>query len=48
VIEHRLTKPVTPRTNGRVERFNGRIADDLRSYRFQVPDFLLKAMLAQQ
>lgn len=33
-IEHRLTKPRTPRTNGMVERFNGRIADVLRSHRF--------------
>ena len=34
-IEHRLTKPRTPRTNGMVERFNGRIADVLKSHRFQ-------------
>ena len=34
-IEHRLTKPRAPRTNGMVERFNGRIADVLRSHRFQ-------------
>ena len=27
--EHRLTKPRTPRTNGMVERFNGRIATSL-------------------
>ena len=33
-IEHRLTKPRTPRTNGMVERFNGRIADVLRTHRF--------------
>ena len=33
-IEHRLTKPRTPRTNGMVERFNGRIADVLKSHRF--------------
>jgi transposase InsO family protein len=26
-IEHRLTRPRTPQTNGMVERFNGRIAD---------------------
>ncbi len=25
-IEHRLTKPKSPRTNGMVERFNGRLA----------------------
>ncbi|WP_133513057.1 IS481 family transposase [Candidatus Thiosymbion oneisti] len=34
-IQHRLTKPRTPRTNGMVERFNGRIADVLRSNRFE-------------
>ena len=33
-IEHRLTKPRTPRTNGMVERFNGRIADVLKTPRF--------------
>lgn len=33
-IEHRLTKPRTPRTNGMVERFNGRIADVLKKHRF--------------
>lgn len=30
-IEHRLTKPRTPQTNGMVERFNGRIADIVKS-----------------
>ena len=33
-IEHRLTKPRTPQTNGMVERFNGRIADVLRTHHF--------------
>jgi len=33
-IEHRLTKPRTPRTNGMVERFNGRIADVLKTHHF--------------
>ena len=33
-IEHRLTKPRTPQTNGMVERFNGRIADILKTHRF--------------
>ena len=34
-IEHRLTKPRTPQTNGMIERFNGRIADVLHTTRFQ-------------
>jgi transposase InsO family protein len=34
-IEHRLTRPRTPKTNGMVERFNGRIADVLKTHRFQ-------------
>ncbi len=34
-IEHRLTKPRHPQTNGMVERFNGRIADVLATNRFQ-------------
>jgi IS30 family transposase len=33
-IEHRLTKPKHPQTNGMVERFNGRIADILKTTRF--------------
>lgn len=33
-MEHRLTKPRTPNTNGMVERFNGRIADVLKTHRF--------------
>lgn len=33
-IEHRLTKPRTPQTNGMVERFNGRISDILKTHRF--------------
>lgn len=33
-IEHRLTKPKTPQTNGMVERFNGRISDVLNTHRF--------------
>ncbi len=33
-IEHRLTKHRTPRTNGMVERFNGRIADVLKTHHF--------------
>jgi transposase InsO family protein len=33
-IAHRLIPPGRPQTNGMVERFNGRIADLLRSTRF--------------
>lgn len=33
-IEHRLTRVRRPQTNGMVERFNGRIADILRTHRF--------------
>ena len=34
-IEHRLTPPRSPQTNGMVERFNGRIEDVLRSHHFR-------------
>ncbi|MBC6403983.1 MAG: transposase family protein, partial [Hyphomonadaceae bacterium] len=34
-IRHRLTPPKSPRTNGRVERFNGRIGDMLQSHHFR-------------
>lgn len=33
-IEHRLTRPRTPQTNGMVERFNSRISDIFKTYRF--------------
>src|SRR6218665_3451005 len=33
-MEQRLTKPRTPRTSGMVERFDGRIADVLKTHRF--------------
>jgi len=33
-IEHRSIKPRTPKTNGMVKRFNGRISDVLRNHRF--------------
>lgn len=32
--EHRLTRPYTPKTNGMVERFNGRISQILKTERF--------------
>ena len=34
-IEHRLTKPRHPQTNGMVERFNGRLAQVLKSHRYR-------------
>lgn len=33
-IEHRLTRPKHPQTNGMVERFNGRLSQVLKSHRF--------------
>ena len=39
-IEHRLTKPRHPQTNGMVERFNGRISDILATTRFRSRDDL--------
>jgi len=33
-IEHRLTKPYTPKTNGMVERFNGRVEEILAENNF--------------
>ena len=33
-VEHRLTKPRTLKTNGMVERFNGRIGDVLKTHHF--------------
>ena len=33
-IEHRLIKPFTPKTNGMVERFNGRVAAIIKTERF--------------
>ena len=34
-IDHRLTPPKSPQTNGMVERFNGRIEEVLQSHHFQ-------------
>lgn len=39
-IEHRLTRPRTPKTNGMVERFNGRLEQVLRSHHFNSADDL--------
>ncbi len=39
-IEHRLTKPRTPQTNGMIERFNGRIAEVLATTRFDSAEHL--------
>ncbi len=44
-LEHRLTKPRTPRTNGMVERFNGRIADVLRPHRFNSREDMEQTLL---
>ena len=44
-IEHRLTKPRTPQTNGMVERFNGRIADILKTHRFNSAEDLEQTLM---
>jgi transposase InsO family protein len=44
-IEHRLTKPRTPQTNGMVERFNGRISDVLKTNRFDSREDLEQTLL---
>ncbi len=44
-IEHRLTKPRTPRTNGVVERFNGRVADVLKTHRFNSREDMEQTLL---
>jgi transposase InsO family protein len=43
-IEHRLIKPYTPKTNGMVERFNGRIADLLRTHHFKSGEDLAQTL----
>ena len=43
-IEHRLTPPKSPQTNGMVERFNGRIEEVLQSHHFGSGE-VLKTML---
>ena len=44
-IEHRLTKPRAPKTNGRVERFNGRISDVLNILHFISGQDMQKTLL---
>lgn len=44
-IEHRLTKPRTPITNGMVERFNGHLADVLKSHRFNSNENIEQSLL---
>ena len=43
-IEHRLTPPKSPQTNGMIERFNGRIDEVLQSHHFGSGE-VLKTML---
>lgn len=43
-IKHRLTKPRTPRTNGMVERFNGRLEQVLQTHRFNSAEGLSKTL----
>lgn len=44
-IEHRLTKPRHPQTNGMVERFNGRISEVLATTRFVSAENLEQTLL---
>ena len=44
-IEHRLTAPRTPQTNGMVERFNGRISEVLKTHHFNSADDLERTLL---
>lgn len=44
-IEHRLTPPMRPQTNGMVERFNGQIEDVLQSHRFHSGEDLEQTIL---
>lgn len=43
-IEHRLTRPRTPQTNGMVERFNGRISEVLATHRFDSAEDLAQTL----
>ncbi|BCX88252.1 transposase, IS481 family [Methylomarinovum tepidoasis] len=44
-IEHRLIPPKRPQTNGMVERFNGRIAEILKTTRFQSSQDLERTLM---
>ena len=44
-IEHRLTPPMRPRTNGMVERFSGRIEDVLQSHHFNSREDLEQTLM---
>lgn len=44
-IEHRLTKPRTPRTNAMLERFNVQIADVLKTHRLRGGEDLEQTLL---
>jgi transposase InsO family protein len=44
-IEHRLTRPRTPQTNGMVEHCNGRIADILKTHHFMSGEDLEQTLL---
>ncbi len=45
-IEHRLSPPRHPQTNGMVERFNGRISEILKQTRFNSAEELEKTLLS--
>lgn len=44
-IEHRLTRPRSPQTNGMAERFNGRVSEVLATHRFDSAEDLEATLL---